>query len=69
MLAYAWYDTPNIHLCTIRDFIGLAKELGLVIEQSLILDRSGRPWRLPAESRAANWLGEQGIFTLSKSNR
>ncbi len=69
MLAYTWYDTPNIHLCTIRDFIGLAAKLGLVIEQSLILDRSGQPWRLAAESRAANWLGEQGIFVLSKSGR
>jgi methionine biosynthesis protein MetW len=67
MLNYAWYDTPNIHLCTIRDFIGLTRELGLTIEQSLILDRSGHPWALPAQSRAANWLGEQGIFVLRKN--
>ena len=23
-LGYAWYDTPNIHLCTIADFVSLA---------------------------------------------
>ncbi len=28
MLEHAWHDTPNIHLCTIRDFIALSKSLG-----------------------------------------
>ena len=23
-----WYDTPNIHLCTIKDFLGLCKDMG-----------------------------------------
>ena len=26
-LDYPWYDTPNIHLCTIADFAGLAREI------------------------------------------
>ena len=66
MLSYTWYDTPNIHLCTIRDFIGLTNALGFVIEKSVILDRSGHPWALNAASRAANWLGEQGVFVLRR---
>ena len=27
-LDYNWYDTPNIHLCTIRDFVDLTNEIG-----------------------------------------
>jgi len=30
-MPYAWYDTPNIHLCTLRDFESLAAKLGLRI--------------------------------------
>ncbi|MGA0582872.1 MAG: methionine biosynthesis protein MetW [Castellaniella sp.] len=28
-MPYQWYDTPNIHLCTLRDFQDLAARLGL----------------------------------------
>ena len=28
-MPYQWYDTPNIHLCTLRDFQALAAQLGL----------------------------------------
>lgn len=30
-MPYQWYDTPNIHLCTLRDFQALAGKLGLRI--------------------------------------
>ncbi|MGE8657373.1 MAG: methionine biosynthesis protein MetW [Achromobacter sp.] len=30
-MPYQWYNTPNIHLCTLRDFEQLAAELGLRI--------------------------------------
>jgi methionine biosynthesis protein MetW len=30
-MPYQWYDTPNIHLCTLRDFEDLATGLGLKI--------------------------------------
>jgi methionine biosynthesis protein MetW len=30
-MPYQWYDTPNIHLCTLRDFENLARSLGLRI--------------------------------------
>ena len=41
-LPYQWYETPNIHLCTIRDFVVLCRELGIVIESQKILDSKGR---------------------------
>jgi len=30
-MPYEWYNTPNIHLCTLRDFEDLARKLGLRI--------------------------------------
>ncbi|MFA7669681.1 MAG: methionine biosynthesis protein MetW [Burkholderiaceae bacterium] len=30
-MPYQWYNTPNIHLCTLKDFQGLAGSLGLRI--------------------------------------
>jgi methionine biosynthesis protein MetW len=40
-LPNAWYDTPNIHLCTIRDFERLARELSLRITRRILLDVDG----------------------------
>ncbi|WP_414639826.1 methionine biosynthesis protein MetW [Arenibaculum sp.] len=64
-LGYEWYETPNIHLCTIRDFQILCRELDIRIERSVILDRHGNPTRLTADPWRANLFGEQGIFLLS----
>jgi methionine biosynthesis protein MetW len=65
LLNHRWYDTPNIHLCTIRDFVGLCDELGSRIERSLTLDRHGRPFTLDPRGSLANLLAEQGVFVLS----
>lgn len=32
-LPYEWYNTPNIHLCTIRDFVQLCKDKNIKIEK------------------------------------
>jgi methionine biosynthesis protein MetW len=66
LLSYSWYDTPNIHLCTIRDFVVLCEEMGIVIEKSLTLDRAGRPFSLNPRGGLANLLAEQGLFLLSR---
>ena len=36
-LPYKWFDTPNIHLCTIQDFDNLCRENKIKVEQRLIL--------------------------------
>jgi methionine biosynthesis protein MetW len=41
-LPHAWYNTPNLHLCTIADFEDLAKAIGLKIEERVVL-HEGRP--------------------------
>jgi hypothetical protein len=66
-LAYPWYETPNIHLCTVRDFVALCDELGVRVERSVTLDRHGQPYSLDPRGGLANLLAEQGIFVLCGS--
>jgi len=66
LLNHDWYDTPNIHLCTVRDFVTLTGALGVAIEKSVTLDRAGRPFSLDPRGSLANLLAEQGLFMLSR---
>jgi len=36
-LPYAWYETPNVHLCTLTDFEDFCRRLGTRIEERLVL--------------------------------
>lgn len=65
-LGYQWWETPNIHFCTIRDFTLLCRDLDIAIERGLILGSNGRVTRLAFDGRAANLIGEQGVFLLSR---
>lgn len=60
----SWYDTPNIHRCTIRDFIELCRDMNLVIERGIVLDSTGHRAPFSATSRTANLFGEQAMFLL-----
>jgi methionine biosynthesis protein MetW len=68
-LSYQWYDTPNIHFCTIRDFVILCEEAGLVIEQRLYVSHLGETARFKNKSLLANLRGEQGVFMLRRADR
>lgn len=37
-LPHSWYNTPNIHLCTLQDFENLCKELGIRIIKRRVVD-------------------------------
>jgi methionine biosynthesis protein MetW len=65
LLPNPWYETPNIHLCTICDFETLCRDIGVTVEQSVALDRLGHPLGFAARGRLANLLAEQGMFVLS----
>lgn len=67
LLTHAWYETPNIHLCTILDFIALCEALGVVIERSVTLDRAGMPYRLNPRGTLANLMAEQALFVLRRA--
>ena len=61
-----WYETPNIHPCTILDFFALAELEGYVIEEWLAVDEKGlkAPWRRSV--RLANIFGQQALFQLTR---
>jgi methionine biosynthesis protein MetW len=65
-MPYSWHNTPNIHFCTIRDFLELCAEVGAQMERSAALDANGKPVRMALPWWAWNMLGEQGVFLLKR---
>ncbi|MBB4198810.1 methionine biosynthesis protein MetW [Rhodoblastus sphagnicola] len=65
-LTYAWYETPNIHFCSIRDFIALAELVEARIVDSMALDKEGAQMRYEAPWFVWNLLGEQAMFLLER---
>ena len=63
----SWYQTANIHHCTIYDFEDLCAETGLQIERGVALDNKGRPLPFGARSALANLFAAQALFMLSKT--
>ncbi len=61
-----WYETPNIHPCTIRDFFELCRMEGYVVERWLAVDEKGlrSPWK--RSPWLANLFGEQALFLLRR---
>lgn len=63
---HRWYDTPNIHPCTIADFVSLCDELGIRILRTVSIDRKGHTRQSDQPRPLANLLDEQAIFLLSR---
>jgi methionine biosynthesis protein MetW len=65
-LPLAWYETPNIHFCTIRDFVALVDEVDAQIDRAVALNSSGAPMRVSAPWWVWNLFGEQAVFVLER---
>ncbi|MFV0321227.1 MAG: methionine biosynthesis protein MetW [Alphaproteobacteria bacterium] len=63
-LPWEWYNTPNIHFCTIKDFVILCGQLGFTIEQGYALNRHSKTKDITRSIGAANWQAEHAIFKL-----
>lgn len=61
-----WYDTPNIHFCTVKDFRELCDVVGADMERAVSLNASGKPMRLAAPWWFWNLFGEQAVFLLKR---
>jgi methionine biosynthesis protein MetW len=62
-----WWETLNIHLCTVRDFTTLCRDMGLQIEACAAL-ASGQPARPMNPARPIeNWRAEAALFLLSRA--
>jgi methionine biosynthesis protein MetW len=68
LLPDPWWESRNLHLCTIVDFMALCREMQLTVERTVVLDDEGR--RLPIDSAGvrANLFGEQAVCLLSARN-
>jgi len=65
-LDYDWYETPNIHFCTLLDFTALCAELDIKIEKSVIIDANGHVLKTQSLGKRANFFGMQCVFQLSR---
>lgn len=63
LLPYEWYDTPNIHFCTFKDFEVLCRERNIkVIHRQVVNEQSGQTLK----DFMPNLFGETAIYHLSK---
>lgn len=65
-LSYQWYETPNIHFCTIRDFAVLVDEVAVKIEQFTYVKNNSDSCKSDPKSIMANIFGVRGVFVISK---
>jgi methionine biosynthesis protein MetW len=68
-LPATWYDTANIHFCTIKDFVQLCDDINVKMDRAVALDYRGTPLRLNAPWWFWNLFGEQGVFLLSRGSK
>lgn len=65
-LSHPWHSTPNIHLCTVRDFEELVASQSYRIEREVIVSASGQARDVETGTRIANLVADQAIFLLSR---
>lgn len=65
MLPFEWYDTPNIHLLTVRDFFDYCEKRDIKISKS-ILTRRGKVVNSKLRRTFADILAEEVIFVIHK---
>lgn len=71
-LDYSWSETPNIHLCTLADFVDLTRECGATIVEAHALNTNGTASRIHPARLTDNYMGpnltaQGAIFLLKKS--
>jgi methionine biosynthesis protein MetW len=59
-IPFEWYNTPNIHFCTVNDFAKLLNKLGLKIDHQLVLNQGEKVEFLP------NLLGSLALVRFNK---
>ena len=62
-----WWSTPNIRLCTLRDFLELADDLGLVVEAAAALTRGSPARAMDARSPLEVWRAETALLLLRRT--
>ena len=64
-LSYSWHETPNLHFCTINDFIDLCDEAGIRIEKQANL-KTNKLNKFNGKNLLNSYFNEVGLFLVSK---
>jgi len=63
-LPSSWYETENLHLCTIRDFEELCSDAGFIIDERIFLNSSNKKGLLA--SVMPNMFASEGVYLLGR---
>ena len=61
-----WYNTPNIHMCTIKDFVKFSRTIDFKIFKSLALINKNVSYINDSNLFFKNLFAELGIFLIEK---
>ena len=64
-LSYSWHETPNLHFCTINDFIDLCEEIDINIEIKANL-KNYKLSKYTGKNFIDSYFSEAGLFLISK---
>ena len=64
-LSYSWHETPNLHFCTINDFIDLCEEIDINIEIKANL-KTYKLSKYNGKNFFDSYFSEAGLFLISK---
>jgi methionine biosynthesis protein MetW len=62
----SWYDSPNAHLCTIKDFVDLCAKVDARVERAAAFNSSGQRLGTWIPYTGHNLLGEKAVFLLTR---
>ena len=66
MLYHNWYESPNIHYCTVKDFVTLCGRVDARVEKAVSLNAYGQKLAISLPFFMQNLIGEQSIFLLTQ---
>ena len=61
-----WYDTPNLHMCTIKDFVNFCKNRNIKLDNSISLNGRKESSIRSNNLNLQNFFSELGIFQIQK---
>jgi methionine biosynthesis protein MetW len=66
-LSEPWWSTPNIHLCTLVDFLALTDDLNVRVDACAAFAGSGPARPIDPSKPLENWRAETCLFMLSRN--
>jgi methionine biosynthesis protein MetW len=66
LVPYSWYETPNIHFCTIQDFVALCRDMDIEIKSGKAINAQGQVLSYDAHGRWANLFAADALFLLKR---